>query len=156
MGIRLQWKNNRKSNAMKSGGQKNQSNLSKSRKALSLFHGIRITMWKLTATILMRIRGLNESGKDIAHSADIQLIAPKQATCISNSRVAVYLFWPPNSNGVCFFESRKIYCPEILGCLWMDNSCGAPVEQTMYLDAAAQGGKTIKYKSGVSVKMAPR
>lgn len=54
MGIRLQWKNNRKSNAMKSGGQKNQSNLSKSRKALSLFHGIRITMWKLTATILMQ------------------------------------------------------------------------------------------------------
>ena len=50
MGIRLQWK----SNAMKSGGQKNQSNLSKSRKALSLFHGIRITMWKLTATILMQ------------------------------------------------------------------------------------------------------
>lgn len=54
MGIRLQWKNNRKSNAMKSGGQKNQSNLSKSRKVLSLFHGIRITMWKLTAAILMQ------------------------------------------------------------------------------------------------------
>ena len=47
-------KNNRKSNAMKSGGQKNQSNLSKSRKVLSLFHGIRITMWKLTAAILMQ------------------------------------------------------------------------------------------------------
>ena len=28
----------------------------------------------------------------------------------------------------------------------MDKSCGAPVEQTVYLDAAAQGGKTIKYK----------
>ena len=35
-------------------------------------------MWKLTAAILMQSGGLNESGKDIAHSADIQLIAPSK------------------------------------------------------------------------------
>ena len=102
MGIRLQWKKQSEIECYEIWRAKESEQPVKSRKALSLFHGIRITMWKLNCYYTYAIRGLNESGKDIAHSADIQLNCPKQATCISNSRVAVYLFWPPTQMEYAF------------------------------------------------------
>ena len=70
------------------------------------------------------IRGLNESGKDIAHSADIQLIAPSKPP-VFQIRELQFTFSGLQLKWSMLFEAEKIYCPEILGCLWMDNSCGA-------------------------------
>ena len=91
------------------------------------------------------IRGLNESGKDIAHSADIQLIAPSKPP-VFQIRELQFTFSGLQLKWSMLFEAEKYIVQKYSDIYGWTTLAELPVEQTMYLDAAAQGGKTIKYK----------
>ena len=91
------------------------------------------------------IRGLNESGKDIAHSADIQLIAPRKPP-VFQIRELQFTFSGLQLKWSMLFEAEKYIVQKYSDVYGWTTLAELPVEQTMYLDAAAQGGKTIKYK----------
>ena len=91
------------------------------------------------------IRGLNESGKDIAHSADIQLIAPSKPP-VFQIRELQFTFSGLQLKWSMLFEAEKYIVRKYSDVYGWTTLAELPVEQTMYLDAAAQGGKTIKYK----------
>ena len=91
------------------------------------------------------IRGLNESGKDIAHSADIQLIAPSKPP-VFQIRELQFTFSGLQLKWSMLFEAEKYIVQKYSDVYGWTNLAELPVEQTVYLDAAAQGGKTIKYK----------
>lgn len=91
------------------------------------------------------IRGLNKSGKDIAHSTDIQLIAPSKPP-VFQIRELQFTFSGFQLKWNMLFEAEKYIVQKYSDNYGWSTLAELPVEQTMYLDAAAQGGKTIKYK----------
>lgn len=91
------------------------------------------------------IRGLNEAGKDIAHSADIQLIAPSKPP-VFQIRELQFAFSGIQIKWTMLFEAEKYIVQKYSDSYGWITLAELPVEQTMYLDAAAQAEKTIKYK----------
>ena len=91
------------------------------------------------------IRGLNEAGKDTAYSADIQLIAPSKPP-VFQIRELQFTFSGLQLKWNMLFEAKKYIVQKYSDNYGWTTLAELPVEQTMYLDAAAQGGKTIKYK----------
>ena len=91
------------------------------------------------------IRGVNESGKDIAHSADIQLIAPSKPP-VFQIRELQFTFSGLQLKWNMLFEAEKYIVQKYSDSYGWTTLAELPVEQTMYLDAAFQSELSVQYK----------
>lgn len=91
------------------------------------------------------IRGLNEAGKDIAHSADIQLIAPSKPP-VFQIRELQFTFFGIQIKWTMLFEAEKYIVQKYSDSYGWTALAELPVEQTMYLDTAVQSETSVQYK----------
>ena len=91
------------------------------------------------------IRGLSEAGKDIAHSADIQLIAPSKPP-VFQIRELQFTFSGLQLKWNMLFEAEKYIVQKYSDSYGWTALAELPVEQTAYLDAAVQSEISIQYK----------
>lgn len=91
------------------------------------------------------LRGLNESGKDIAHSADIQLIAPSKPP-VFQIRELQFTFSGLQLKWNMLFEAEKYIVQKYSDSYGWTTLAELPVEQTMYLDAAVPSETSVQYK----------
>ena len=92
------------------------------------------------------IRGVNESGKDIAHSADIQLIAPSKPP-VFQIRELQFTFSGLQLKWNMLFEAEKYIVQKYSDSYGWTTLAELPVEQTMYLDTAVQSEMSVQYKN---------
>ena len=101
------------------------------------------------------IRGLNESGKDIAHSAIFSWL-PQASHLYFKFESCSLPFLASNSNGVCFLKQKNILSRNTRmsmdGQLLRSFLWSRPCIWMLPLRVERQ----LNIKSGVSVKMAPR
>ena len=91
------------------------------------------------------IRGVNEAGKDIAHSADIQLIAPSKPP-VFQIRELQFTFSGLQLKWNMLFEAEKYIVQKYSDSYGWTTLAELPVEQTMYLDTAVQSETSVQYK----------
>lgn len=91
------------------------------------------------------IRGLNEFGKDIAYSADIQLIAPSKPL-VFQIRELQFNFSGIQIKWNMIFEAKKYIVQKYSYNVGWITLAELPVEQTVYLDVTTQSEVSVQYK----------